>query len=231
MKRRTIIAVLLAIVLLLIPSTALAGDPSGTEVNIGVNAGGDLEVNFEGQADGNAEYNLYGSGVWNVNDDGLATMDAVLAMRGDGDEWTYQQVRINKGDIATLKENQAIIWKKIGNDMTHDIWALVDATAMNWRTNNWQGIDIASNFRASERNTSQIEILGNKDKGLEDYDTVLAREIDVAKVKIAQLEAKVAQNEARANLRLFLVIGVALAIVISLGIKQGRLRRKIRQSK
>jgi len=229
-KRRIIVSTLLAVILLLIPSTALAGDPPDTEVNIEVNAGGDLEVNLEGQANGDAEYNMYGDGTWNINDKGLDAYmgDIAQSAIGDGgDDWMW---------IAKVKEIYPLFWElyyKVGNDMTHDIWAVADATFANWQTGNWLGVGIRRNKSSIEDNvrdigynTNQIASLIEMDKQLAKRDDTMMSQALANESRIKQLEAQLYQAEQRANMTA-IAVGIVLAILIGMAIAFGRLRHKV----
>lgn len=100
------VPLLILVTFLMSPVGVLADDPpdlvmvatiDGDKVVIGVTANGDPVI-----------FSIDGVGL----DEALGK--AASHARGGGDEWTYQQVRINKKDIA-------IIWQVVGNDIFHDL--------------------------------------------------------------------------------------------------------------
>jgi len=116
--KKVMISILIAVMLSLVPSVALASDPPDTNVDVTVVAPGDVGFNADVNAGGEVDFSIDGVGLQD------ALNAAVMSGRGGGDEYTYHLVRQNEERID-------ILWKAVGNDMAHDVAAIADAVSRN----------------------------------------------------------------------------------------------------
>lgn len=208
MKMRTIVAVLLAAVLLLTPTAVLAGDPPETVVIIEVTGPGDLEASLTTNVGGDATYYL------NDKELGSFMSDIAGSMGGDGDEYTFHLTRANRDNIETLAQNQAVIMKVVGNDHTHEIAALSIFALLKIQEDNWQEIEIGKLQRA----VLQFEVQEVQIADLEAYTAWLEGEKDrvevTANILVDDLEVEVQTLEHRQQYLTYILIVLAAFIAV-----------------
>lgn len=225
MKRiRVFLSILLAMVLLLIPSAVLADDPPDVEVDIGIISGGDVDVDLGIDAGGDVSIGVGTNSDVNVNGDGLATKDDLVSATGSSGVHAYEAF-VCGGSRTAIKDIYRLLEELFGRQ-----YLIADGLAkdivLTQETEQWLS-------RLTVYTYSQDIALENQKDAIVYVNTKMDDLIDVANHQVTELNQRVAlqeqaQLEMRSdyNFKLLAVSLSALIVIIVLGIIATRARRR-----
>jgi len=224
MKRiRVLLSILLAMVLLLIPSAVLADDPNGgVDVDIGIVSGGDVDVDLGIQAGGDVSIDVGTNSDVNVNGDELATKaDVSAANQGtvQYEEFVCGGSRMAIKDIYKLLEELYGRQYLIADGLAKDI-------VFTQETEQWLSRLTAYTYNqdiALENQKGAIVYVNTK---MDDLIDVATHQVTALTEQTQRLEQAQLEMRADYNYKLLAISLSALIIIVVLGIIAHRARRR-----
>ena len=220
-KTRIVIAILLAITLLLVPTVALAGDPPDTTVTVVVVSPGDVEGQFDLSAGGDLTVGING-----VDLNAIVAAGIAAGRVNDGDEFRYHLVTTNRDNILFIARRQEDIIAFL-NTLGYEAALAKEINLAQTQALNWIEVGTKKQDRAIGKTQAELESVQLQYEAvLVSYDELL----EVANHKtttyaneVSQLRREQAEME---RMNLFVVIGLVAGMLV-LSTVVGYLHRKL----